>query len=481
MEIEDSRWSDSGPGRAREVKRAPVEPTGGMAAMGRFRTRLLLGVSAGVCAGIAILSMAIPGWVSSAQSEPVQVKNAGEVWLVTTTGAKKAQDKAKAETVTKQSTTVQPSAPTTPKQTEKKSPTQQAPSNKTAEPAPASAKSPAVESAGHSAAPNQSKAQFPTTLDEVKNRAAALNKPDIWPEADVAAARARCTQILQGVQAVTMPEEPVKEGACGTPAPVRLISVGKNPEVALSPPPLVNCDMVAAIADWVKDDLQPLAKKHLSAEVLTIEVMSDYSCRAAYGRKGRGWSEHAFANALDIRGFFTNKAQSAYVLEDWGKPEREIRYEIAAAKAKAEKAAKEKAAAEAAIAATQKSPDKNQTAANSASSANAHAAPAAPDVKSTLVEGISNFAKSLPPGGLGGSEEKAAFDTAPDKLGGPKYDVNIQLNAGGALPAKAIFLRATHTAACKRFGTTLGPESNAAHRNHLHIDLAERKSKKYCE
>jgi hypothetical protein len=32
------------------------------------------------------------------------------------------------------------------------------------------------------------------------------------------------------------------------------------------------------------------------------------------------------------------------------------------------------------------------------------------------------------------------------------------------------FLRVVHGSACKRFGTTLGPEYNAAHRNHLHLE-----------
>jgi hypothetical protein len=43
------------------------------------------------------------------------------------------------------------------------------------------------------------------------------------------------------------------------------------------------------------------------------------------------------------------------------------------------------------------------------------------------------------------------------------------------------FLRAAHAAACRIFGTTLGPEANEAHRNHFHVDMAERKYKKICD
>ena len=44
------------------------------------------------------------------------------------------------------------------------------------------------------------------------------------------------------------------------------------------------------------------------------------------------------------------------------------------------------------------------------------------------------------------------------------------------------FLRAAHESACKLFGTVLGPEANNAHRNHFHVDMAERiKHTKICE
>jgi hypothetical protein len=43
------------------------------------------------------------------------------------------------------------------------------------------------------------------------------------------------------------------------------------------------------------------------------------------------------------------------------------------------------------------------------------------------------------------------------------------------------FLREAHAAACRIFGTTLGPEANEAHRNHFHVDMAERKYAKICD
>jgi hypothetical protein len=42
------------------------------------------------------------------------------------------------------------------------------------------------------------------------------------------------------------------------------------------------------------------------------------------------------------------------------------------------------------------------------------------------------------------------------------------------------FLRAAHRAACRIFHTVLGPEANSAHKNHFHVDMAERRSS-ICE
>jgi hypothetical protein len=54
-----------------------------------------------------------------------------------------------------------------------------------------------------------------------------------------------------------------------------------------------------------------------------------------------------------------------------------------------------------------------------------------------------------------------------------------------AQPAPAseflIFLRKVHETACGSFSTVLGPEANEAHRDHLHFDLAQRRSTALCE
>lgn len=299
------------------------------------------------------------------------------------------------------------------------------------------------------------KGVWPKTVDGAKEEAAAKSNPQPvpteWPAEEIAAAQAMCKTILAKIDAVTIPEPSFRQGECGTAAPVRLLTIGKNPEVALSPPAVMTCGMVGALHTWLTKDLQPLAKKTLGADVIKIENMSDYSCRNAYGRTKTKLSEHGRANALDIRGFVTSKGETAIVLTGWGETLRDI-----AAREQALKLAAEKAAAEAAkIARPAVAPS---TAAPAAAAGEASGVA----VRSTIADG------------LGEAAEKPAFGVAPQHLGGPDRKPEP--------PARMkTFLKGAHAAACQIFGTTLGPEANNAHRNHFHVDMAPRKVKKICD
>ncbi len=295
---------------------------------------------------------------------------------------------------------------------------------------------------------------WPKTLDEAKEEADAKAKPapvpTEWPAEEVAAAQAMCKTILEKIDAVTIPEPAFRQGDCGAPAPVRLVTIGKKPEVALSPPPVLTCGMVGALHTWLTKDLQPLARKSLGADVIKSESMSDYSCRNAYGRTKTKLSEHGRANALDIRGFVTSKGETAVVLTGWGETQRDV-----AAREEALKKAAEKAAAEAARIA-------RPAVAPTTAPATAASEATGVVVRKTIADGID------PPG------TKPSFGVAPQHLGGP---------ASMAEPPRRMqtFLKGAHASACQIFGTTLGPESNNAHRNHFHVDMAPRKVKKICD
>ena len=49
--------------------------------------------------------------------------------------------------------------------------------------------------------------------------------------------------------------------------------------------------------------------------------------------------------------------------------------------------------------------------------------------------------------------------------------ITVSGNWADTSPKVRRFFQAIHTSACKRFGTVLGPAYNAAHRDHLHLEL----------
>ncbi|PPC86725.1 MAG: hypothetical protein CTY39_04360, partial [Hyphomicrobium sp.] len=362
---------------------------------------------------------------------------------------------------------------------------------------------------------------FPKTLEEAKAEAeAAKLPPDVWAPETITAAKEQCAEILKRINAVAIYQEPVKQGECGAPAPIQLISIGKNPEVSISPPATMTCALADGLSRWLENDLQPLARKHLGAEIIKIENMSSYACRNAYGRTSTKLSEHGLANALDIRGFVTSTAQTAYVLEHWGTPQREILARIAAEKAAAEKAAAERAAADKAAQENQlANKNGNTPIAPPAASGSSLGAPAAGIARGTVQEGVPKVTVTLP-GAKPKTEKRTSKEkadsensahkepalltegpspnasskrvkiaasgksvtlTVPDALigdsKGAKKKSAEKFSASSIEPdpssrgPKPEFLRAAQAAACRIFGTTLGPEANAAHRNHFHVDM----------
>lgn len=314
----------------------------------------------------------------------------------------------------------------------------------------------------------------------------AGDKGPTWTEDEIKAARARCETLLKGLDVVVIPNESMRANDCGAPAPVELVSIGRSPQVVLSPPAVLTCEMVAAMHKWVTKDLQPLAKRHHGKPLIRIDTMSSYSCRAAYGRKGGRLSEHGRANALDIRGFVLASGHRADVLADWGRTGRDIRAEVLAAKKAAEaRLAAENADRERAAAAAKTVPQTGQP-------------PPPVQADTTPRFRIPSLEGFLP----GNQPSQEAIGLRP---GEPPPHIN-RLGAGSLIgvstPSSVIvpaaappappaqpepsaarinFIRQAHRTACAIFGTVLGPEANEAHRNHFHVDMAERRSVRICE
>jgi hypothetical protein len=269
-----------------------------------------------------------------------------------------------------------------------------------------------------------------------------------WSEAEIQQAKAHCTSLLRGIDASMAPEDPIKEGECGSPVVFKVSSIGKGPVVELSPPVILTCDMVASLDRWVKREVQPQARSQLGGAIVRIETMSSYSCRNAYGRTKTRLSEHGKANAIDIAGFATAK-ETTTVLAGWGPTVREQR-------AIAQRLEAERAAA----------------AAKGPPAAGGAAPP--PSIPGVVVTTPGNASGQ----GLNG------LGLAPTRLGGPKAPEVARPTVTptpGDAASKQRFLKEIHASACKYFGTVLGPEANNAHKNHFHLDMAPRQRGNFCE
>ena len=249
-----------------------------------------------------------------------------------------------------------------------------------------------------------------------------------WTEAEVTAAKAMCSELLASVTADYQPLPPIKEGLCGAPAPILLHSIGKDPKVVIDPPATLSCPMVKELSDWLNDTVEPEAKARLDSAVVGLHNATSYACRNRYGAANTPLSEHALANALDVSEFVFASGERITVLDAWPK------LVVVAPPAPTPNPKGEQGSASTASAPDGKAADRNAIEVIKAKSA-AIVPPSPPPV----------------------TTESVITD------------------------AKSLFVKHVHDAACKDFGTVLGPEANEAHKNHFHFDMKARRGAGFCQ
>ncbi len=116
-------------------------------------------------------------------------------------------------------------------------------------------------------------------------------------------------------------------GGCGGEDLVRLEAVvlPDKHRVALKPAAILRCTMAAAIADWVRTDMAPLAAG-VGSVISDLDNFDSFECRGRNRVAGAQLSEHGRANALDVRGVKLANGQSIS-FTDRGVP-RELRESV---------------------------------------------------------------------------------------------------------------------------------------------------------
>ncbi|WP_202388935.1 extensin family protein [Pelagerythrobacter marinus] len=123
---------------------------------------------------------------------------------------------------------------------------------------------------------------------------------------------AECRAVLERSDVSFRALESQGEGACHRPDRTVIETLPLAPRV-----PPTTCPVAVGLELWLRDIVQPAARRHFGAEVSRIEHMGAYSCRRLYGRSEGRWSEHATGNAIDIGGFVLEDGRRISVLGDW--------------------------------------------------------------------------------------------------------------------------------------------------------------------
>lgn len=95
-------------------------------------------------------------------------------------------------------------------------------------------------------------------------------------------------------------QEPIEPfGQCSVQHPLNVTSLGSG--VAIAPEATLNCRTAEQLALWARDVLVPEAREMLGATPTKVVHASTYVCRTRNNEPDAKLSEHAHANAVDIR------------------------------------------------------------------------------------------------------------------------------------------------------------------------------------
>lgn len=138
----------------------------------------------------------------------------------------------------------------------------------------------------------------------VQGRATDQAEPTQQPEEvkppELSACRLALTESIAIAPSIPAIKGP---GGCGGEDLVRLEAIVLSPtqRVAVKPAAILRCTMAAAVVDWVRADMAPLAAT-LGTTISELDNFDSFECRGRNRVKNAKLSEHGLANALDVRG-----------------------------------------------------------------------------------------------------------------------------------------------------------------------------------
>ncbi len=105
-------------------------------------------------------------------------------------------------------------------------------------------------------------------------------------------------------------------GTCGAQSPFSVVTARQS-QVAFKPAAIMACPMAVTVDGWLARDVQPIALIAFGEPVVQLDIAGSYACRTRNSRPGAKMSEHAYANALDIRAFRLASGRRVDVESGW--------------------------------------------------------------------------------------------------------------------------------------------------------------------
>lgn len=111
---------------------------------------------------------------------------------------------------------------------------------------------------------------------------------------------------------------------CGIENQTRLVKLSNATVSDLD----TRCDIALRLLMWETHSVQPAAQDLFGQSVSRINHLGSYSCRAMRTSSGRSsrMSEHATANAVDIRGFTLEDGKKISLISGWAGSENEQKF-----------------------------------------------------------------------------------------------------------------------------------------------------------
>ncbi|MES2907240.1 MAG: extensin family protein [Pseudomonadota bacterium] len=240
-----------------------------------------------------------------------------------------------------------------------------------------------------------------------------------------------------------VPVEPIGgNGPCGMSYPFKVSELPAS-RVALSKPTTMSCPMIPVLDNWMKDIVQPAAMQQFNTYVTEVETVGSYSCRRING--SGTLSEHAFGNAMDVTGFKLADGRRIKVGKGFVQPSAD-QFQMSAEEE------------------YQPQPQASY----------APRAKAREDWEQLVLESLGDEGDG--PGDGYNTQPRQYASLSPPYQGGPQNQFTPAQDG-----QDFAFLDMVRSGACTNFSTVLGP-GQADHEDHLHFDLAHRRSgKRVCK